>query len=283
MREPDPRHRVFYWNGALAVTCCLVTLVLATYTPRYGDSPIVFLMYGSLFGQTAIAAGWTAFGPGQFIIRWPLAMLWVTILIVIATMPVVVQGEYGVALLYGFWFGGQYLLSVIVLGGLALGCRLRLRYQRDTKTEFMREGQFGIRQLIFFTAIIAVILGIGRILVPMGLPDLMGGPWTILLFMIVAEGVLTLPLISVIFLRRWTVVATVGCLLFTAAATPFELALFKWVAGPAVDLTSVEFGLTNLIGALVILLFGITTRQSGYHFGRPESLASQVASPADGR
>jgi hypothetical protein len=283
LAEPEPRHRVFYWNGALAVACCLVTLVLAVCMPRYEDSAVVFLMYGSLFGQIAVAAGWTAFGPGHFIVRWPLAMLWTTILIAIPSLPMIPQGEYGVAYIYGAWLGGQYLLSALSLGGIALGCGLRLRFHNQFRAEWKGEGQFGIRQLLIFTAIVAVMLAIGRILFRLEFPEVDRGIWSIIAFMIAAEVLLTVPLLTVIFRERSAAIATVLCVLVMAAATPLETHLFTAVAGSAARVSSLKFGLANLTSTLVILMFGITARRSGYHFGRQRMLESQVASPPDAR
>jgi hypothetical protein len=91
-----------------------------------------------------------------------------------------------------------------------------------------RPTQFGIRQFMIFTAIVSVILGIGRALFPY-LP-LLGdarGEWPIFLFLAIASIVMTLPLVLAALLPRYALPSVGGVLILIACATFAELPLLN--------------------------------------------------------
>jgi hypothetical protein len=126
----------------------------------------------------------------------------------------------------------QWLLVQAPLWVLAARYDLKIRH-RGESSPFQGTGQlqFGIRQLMILTFIVAVLLGIGRMLVInfAAAFTVGGGDAPIFIFLAVAGVLMTLPLVLAALLPRHAVLATLGVLAFTAVATAWELPLMNAV------------------------------------------------------
>lgn len=271
MSEPEPRNRVFFWTTPLVVLGCLLVLG-ASATLSFTDSEnslLIGLALGSMFGQTAVAAGWTALGPGPLIVRLPLALLWILVLVLTIGFPLVMaHGEGGVFLVFIATLGGQWFLSQFPLWIVALTCGLRLRFQHELLTHEPRERQFGIRQLMIFTTIIAVILGLGRALLPLGLTeDFDGAPLGMFAFLVISQLAMMLPLQFAIFLEKKAPLATLISLVLIAVLTALQWPVMERILGSSPGPKPLDFVCINVMSTAWVLLFGVIVRKCGYHFG----------------
>jgi hypothetical protein len=164
-------------------------------------------------------------------------------------------------------FLGQWLLVQIPLWLMALFYSLRIRHRHDLQaTDDRRVRQFGLRQLMIFTAVIGILLGIGRSLVLTFMPARMtlGGDTLIILFLAVAAVVMTLPLLLASLLPRLAMPATLLVLGLIVLGTLSELPMLaQFRRGPGPDLWHLVW--INLFTAAWVLTFSLITRAYGYH------------------
>jgi hypothetical protein len=243
------------------------------------NSLLIGLALGSMFGHAAVAAGWTALGPGPLIVRLPLALLWIFALVLTIGFPLVMaHGEGGVFLVFIATLGGQWFLSQIPLWIVALTCGLRLRFQHELLAHEPRERQFGIRQLMIFTTIIAVILGLGRALLPLGLTeDFDGAPLGMFAFLVVSQLAMLLPLQFAIFLEKRALLASLISLVLIAVLTAVQWPLMERILGSNPGPKAIDFVCINILSTAWVLLFGVVVRLSGYHFGIGPGSATPTA------
>jgi hypothetical protein len=151
--------------------------------------------------------------------------------------------------------------------GLVFFYRLSL-VQPATKEQPTGPTQFGIRQFMIFTAIVSVLLGIGRIVVS-SLPLLgdVGGDWPIFIFLAFAAMVMTLPLVLAALLPRMALPAVLVVLLLMILATFVELPLLKHIGPRGGGPDVFHFVSINAFTALWILLIAMLVRWAGFRLG----------------
>jgi hypothetical protein len=231
-------------------------------------------LFGTLFGQTTLAAAWTALGPFPWYVRLVLAPIWLGILCICLMFNIGLHGGPDVAgllLIAGCLFG-QWILVQIPLWGVALGYGLHLQPRTDfVGSESLmgrvpRQLQFGIRQLLVLTTIVAVVLALLRALVLMivaRLDDRSLGEGAIFIFLAVAAVVMTLPLVMAVLLPRLSLLATLVVLGLIGLATYWELPLLSLLpktAGP----DTWHFIFINAITSAWILAIIGAMRLGGY-------------------
>ncbi len=212
---------------------------IALFNPSQTSEHLVLgLIFGTLFGQTTLAAAWTCFGPVALLWRLPVSIVWVALLLASLAINVGLHGGpsdvVGIMILCLF---GQWLLIQIPLWALVGAYGIRFGYHIDTSSPTLARPQFGIRELMIFTTIVAVVLGIGRVMVTqVALHFQMRGEGPIFIFLAAAAIVMTLPLLLAAMLPRIAPVATVAILCLIALATLWELPLMSSVvSGPGPD------------------------------------------------
>lgn len=271
-----PNVRLCLWIGPLAI---LGPLVLVVMNPRGPAYVALGYLFGTLFGQATFPAAWTAFGPFPLIWRLPLSLCWLGLLGVALAINIGLHdGPEDLMVVIGGCLLGQWALVQLPFWGLAIlyGARLRHWNEADRPAN-PRERQFGIRQLMIFTAIVGVVFGIGRFVVVSLAPrfgDGLGNEAPIFIFLVVAAIGLTLPLLLAMLMPRFAAPAVVLTLVLIGLATAGELPLlniFHKRAGP--DMFHLIW--INGFTAGWILLLALIVRLNGFRLAAP----SQPASP----
>jgi len=263
------KNRVYLWmSGAIALNCMLmIALNLNRGTAVLEELSLAF-MFGSLFGHTTVAAAWAALGPGRLIGRVPLSLAWTTLLTAAYGVNLNIHGGPDETLLIGAVLLVQWALLQLPLWTLAISQGLHLRHV-DTVNQSgdMRKNQFGLRQLIIVTAGVGVLLGIGRIVVPHYVEELaqLADDLVILIvFLGIAEAVLTMPLLLAALLQRRAVFAVLLALVLIGAATVLECQVLIMVGGKSPPLGNRLFVAINSGTAVMLLLLLTIVRLNGY-------------------
>ena len=217
---------------------------------------------GSLFAHPTLAAAWMALGPGRLIWRAPLSIAWVLSLPIAIGINVSLHGgPPGAAVDVGGCLLLQWLLLQLPLWSLAIALRLQLRHRQHKAAADDEPIRFGIRHLLIVMTIVGVLLGIGRLVVP--LIDLSGGGEVpIFIFLAVAAVILMLPLLLSTLMRRMALPGVLLSLLLVGIATAWELPLMSNLGGRGPDVE--DFIAINVTSASLTLLCAFVVRLSGY-------------------
>ncbi|HUE73152.1 MAG TPA: hypothetical protein VMP01_19865 [Pirellulaceae bacterium] len=233
------RYHFYFWVIPLLT---LGLLLIAIVKIDIGIPPLEYVTIGfwlgSMFGLTTLASAWAAFGPEPLLFRLPLSLVWVAMVIGamlanVALYAVPASELASELVIIGSGLLAQWLLVQLPLWGLVMFYGLRLRHidSRPQQAD-LRERQFGIRQLMIFTGLVGVTLGIGRILVgALSNRFSIDGEGPIFVFLAVAAIVMTLPVLLAALLPRWAVPATVGMLLIVGLTTVVEVPLLDRIHG----------------------------------------------------
>jgi hypothetical protein len=229
---------------------------------------LVGYLLGTMFGQATLAAAWTALGPVPLLWRLPLSMGWIAALFIafLMNMGINGHGNVDVALILGGCLAGQWLLVQAPAWGLAVGYGIRLRHRTDP-AESIRERQFGIRQLMILTAIIAVVLGIARLMVAEAITHFGESDWgeaAVFVFLAAAGIVMTVPLLFAVLLPRMAWQATLGVLVLIAIGTWYELPLVMMVYARGGGPNIWHLAFINAFQAVWIVAIAGLVRLCGY-------------------
>jgi hypothetical protein len=230
---------------------------------------------GTAFGQTATAAAWAALGPSPFMWRLPLSLAWIALVSVASG----INGSLYDRSSEDFVIAGmvlfcQWLLLQIPLWAVVIGFGVQLRHIDEAENQLpASQRQFGIRQLMLVTVIVAVLSGIGRIAVPPLLvqEEFLKAVGPILAFLVVAEVAITFPLVFAALLRRHAFVGVMITLGLIAVGTACEIPLIQMTTaggGPTVwEVIALNTGTV----AWMILFLSIV-RFNGYALARAQPL-----------
>jgi hypothetical protein len=264
------RFAVFYVLGPLLG---FSWLLLAVFNPEYfrgkAEYPAIGYILGTLFGQAALASAWTALGPLWLPIRLPLSLAWIGLLWLAAMINLSHgPGGLGMAVLLGACLIGQWLLVQLPFWGLALFYGLRLSHPADaTPPATRRQRQFGIRQLLVLTAVVAILLGAGRALV-LALAQRVGSDVSrespVFIFLAAVAIGMTIPLLLAALLPRWSLIAVPAMLVLVAGATVRELQLLTLVQGPGGGPNQWHLTWINFFTVGWVLFVVLVLRLGGY-------------------
>ena len=284
----DARYRPFLWIVPL------VTLGIAFVTFMEHDDgprPIEYLsisaFVGTLFGQAALAAVWAALGPLRLRWRLPLSMIWLVVLIAGLGVNMAIHSPGGGdAIEFMAVIGGCLLalwtLMLLPLGSLAVWHGLRIRHRTEPgRPPQPRDRQFGIRQVMIVTAVVGVVLGLGRALIVwlLSQESVRDGEPLIFVFLAIAGVVMMLPLVLAALLPRWAVPASLAVLVLIGLATTWEASLFNLLPrrGGAPDYW--HFLLINAFTAFWVLGVITLVRLGGFGLVPAGSMTSAQQSP----
>jgi hypothetical protein len=160
------------WLAALIVPAIvwLGLLLMVAVRPEPQPKPLEYvtigLAFGTYFGFALLAGAWVALGPLALLWRLPLSLAWLAAAIIALASNIALHGprvDGQIVLVFGGVGFGLWLLTQFPLWGLAVGYGLRVRHLHESGPAYGRkEQQFGIRQLLIVTTIVAVVLAIGR-------------------------------------------------------------------------------------------------------------------------
>src|SRR5262245_41261232 len=257
---------VLLWVGpVLIANWLLLAVVDLNRSSGLLETTARLLLAGTLFGNAALAAAWTAFGPTPLVWRLPLSLIWVIMQSVAIAVSLHLNGGppndhifFGAVLLI------QWLLLQFPLWAVALGFGVHLRHSGEIDGNSNAVRQFGIRQLVIVTTIMSGVFAVGRVIVPtLVAPQSIGSAdIAVFGFLMFTEVVLTLLLLLAALLRRMMVAAVSLALAFICAATFVEVPLLGSLSGfgPRVH----EFIAINVGTAGIVLLVVAIVRLNGY-------------------
>jgi hypothetical protein len=273
------RHKVFIWLGPFLVVNWLMLAFVNPESPRLGVSAIkIGYLIGSLFAHATLAAAWTALGPAALIWRLPLSLVWIMMLAIALAVNMGVNGrridEFPV--FFGTLVFGQWLVLQFPFWALKAGFRFQLQHTDDERSLDPQQWQFGIRQLMIVTAIVGIIFGIGRVVIP-HLSRAVDGESLLFVWLSVCAVISSLPLLLAALMRRGAVFGVLLVLAMIGGGTYLEVPLLRNVAksGPRpniYDLLSV-----NGFTCGVILVTAATVRMCGYSLTRRLNGKSKMA------
>lgn len=227
---------------------------------------------GTMFAQPTLAAAWTALGPGPLLWRLPLSLGWVASLAIALAVNIAGHGQSQdvvAVLVIGACLAAQWLVVQLPLWGLAVACRLRLRHAGDPP-ETARDRQFGIRQVMILTGIVAVVLGACRLVVGETAVYFQDSDWkgvAIFGFLAFAGIVMNLPLLVAALLPRHSWLAVAVVLILIALGTWYEVPLLSIVGGPGGGPGIWDLAWINAFQAAWILAVVGLVRLCGYGIG----------------
>lgn len=266
--------------AALIMGGWMLAAVLIAMGP--GLSPLFGgVMFGTVFGQVSLAAAWTALGPFRLTVRLPLAVVWLAVLpLVLALGALRGPMDLQFLVMVGGAIAGQWILVQIPLWLLVWYYGLRIVAAGDEPAFSPRDQQFGIRQLMVLTAIVAVVLGLGRMLLGGISRETAGPDWIegvkVFGMMAIANTFIMLPMLGAVLLPRLSAAAAVFAGLFAVAVAIVEYSVFRLMArggGSAGDLILV-FGAINVVQCAWVVALVSTLRLGGYRLlSRSNSLA----------
>jgi hypothetical protein len=235
---------------------------------------------GTFFGHPTLAAAWAAFGPGRLAWRVPLSLIWIALLAICLSINISMHGgPEDAPLLLGLGALGQWLLLQIPLFALAVGFGMQIRHVDESAGAFdPRQWQFGTRQLVIVTAVVAVLLGIVRLTLSNLSPEIFirASEAAALAILVGSANVLTLPLLLSGLMRHHPVRGVLFTLTLLCFATTWELRLLRAypiAGGPS----GLELLAINAVLAALVLTFVTTVRLSGYCLSRGNSEPSSAA------
>lgn len=128
---------------------------------------LVAILFGSLFGQTTSASIWASLGTGYHWVRLILALGWFFLLLFGTTLLMArMNGPDGTMLIV---VAGTMLLQSLLIQ-VPLWCwrsiaGLRLVVPQERVADDSERVQFGIAHMMFFTAMVALVLGVGQAMI----------------------------------------------------------------------------------------------------------------------
>jgi hypothetical protein len=258
-------------------------VLLVVVSPEFEYVGIGYLI-GTMFGQATMAAAWTALGPFPLLWRLPLSLGWLATLTASLAANIELFGQSDeIWIVMGACVLSQWIALQVPLWFLAIAYGLQMGYvDASTGVRHATKQQFGLRQLMIFTSVVAVILGIGRAVVTQMAPRLDLGSYhevPIFIFLVVAAVLMTLPLMLAAMLPRFAAIGVVLVLLFVAVATAWELTLLShFHRGPGPD--TLHFLWINAFTAAWVVSIAFAVRLSGYELVTSSSKTGAPVEPS---
>ncbi len=255
---------------ALAVAGALIIsgwALLARLTGGGTRGSIVLegVLFGTLFGQVTLAASFVALGPLRLIVRLPVALLWlaaVTLALAAGKAPSPIDARDLLVAFAAIFL--QWILVLLPLWLLARLYSMRIIHPNEPGKLRGDKQQFGIRQLMALTALVAGFLSASRLLIGGLHWQEPGSSWKenawIFGMLVVANAVLALPTVGAGLLRRRRVLLTVIALFFSSCIAMLEVYLYGFLrpVGPSRnDLAAIFLTLNWTQGVWVLVIIAV--------------------------
>ena len=264
------QQRLAFSAIGVAIACGWGFVALAPLPGMPPERIIVGLLLGTVYGHATLAAAGTAIGPFRFRYRLPLALvclggMFAALVILTTHSPIAGTMLIGVSMFV------QWSLVQVPLWCLVWWNGLRIQHALAVApTRSVPSGQFGIRQLMIFTAVVAVLLGVGRMLVIVvdwnrALPGVVVHEAPIFGFIVLVNTLYALPLALAVLMRRWNLLAWFIGAAMVAGATQVEVAVIERMiqGGPNAELPILLWTMNLCQSAWVVALLAIL-RVTGY-------------------
>lgn len=271
-----PSPTAVYRRATLLIALGCVVLYLAigfSGASRLPNLLAMGILFGTLFQHALLAGVWCVLGPGELAWRGPLSFLWAVLLGLLMMLPRAISGDDPTAFAAVVIAAALWLVVQLPLWVLALLNGLRLYYQgAPAGKRTAHRSQFGIGQLMGFTAFVAIVLGAGRLLLAyQQRPGVHFQPdWVFPAVLITAQIVTHLPLCLSCLLPRYAWLSVGLCLLVIAIVTVVEEPILVQVLGNRPPGLGLLIGIFNGCSVGWTLAFGGVVRWSGYHLGVPQ-------------
>jgi hypothetical protein len=278
-------------NGALVVIAIFVALgwvLIAAVGPDRGGPSlsanlVIGLVLGTIFGQVSLAAAWCALGPFALIRRLPLAFAWLAAIVV--AFGVNISGTTPIpSLILLLVYAGamliQWLLVQAPLWLLVGRYGMHVHHRNDhCLVRSPGDQQFGIRQVMILTALVATVLGVGRLALGGLKQDEPLNDWRGVLlfaFLVVTNAIISIPLIVAVLLPRRAPIAVCGAITAGTLVTAIEQTLLPFVfPSPRGTDDFWVFVVINLFQFAWILAVLFVLRAGGYRLGsRPVAVTA---------
>jgi len=276
MNAPGHLRRTILLTGVavLHALAAVGMVVLAGYLLPVNDVKLVVL--GLAYAQATVAGAWAACGPGQLIVRMPLAIGW-SILVGVAMLVQVGRpsnGEWLICLIFGGSPLVQLLLVTLCLWLVRVTFRLRLSWLADAASRRTNptDYQFGIRQLLILTTGIAIFLGVGRWLAASfgadGAANVNAQIIATLSLVVACNSLFSIPLVIALLLPRYAVFGIVLSLAFGVLVTLIEDSGYHAIEGGGASPNGLFWYLNGTEYAWVFASL-LAVRFAGYRLVRP--------------
>ena len=269
---PPPAAIYFRVSPLIVGGWLLVLLIVGTAPHGLSSLFLIGLAAGTLFQQTVLAAAWSALGPGQLLTRMPLSIIWAALMALAWALPIMADNGWRDALVISVMMAGAWLIAQFPIWLTAKILGLQLRHQETRVTHEVKQRQFGIGQMMIFTAFVAVVLGLLRLVANnrwLGITDL--EVVIIMAWLLLMQLLITLPLLFGMLLpNRWLLGTALG-LLFVVLAMVAEIPIAMRVLNTAYYHDYLILPCVNAVSVAWVLLFAAVIRGSGYHFGVPSN------------
>jgi hypothetical protein len=240
----------------------------------------VGIFIGSGFASVSAAATWTALGPFRLAVRLPCALVWVLMTGLLVMFNIITSSDGGShAAMESLVLALAYLSLWVVVQTPLWIVRSIYRFRLDLPMELnapgaLSEHQFGIRQLLIVTAVVAAALGAGRLLV-LGIgagasaQRVVSPDWEFLviigLFLVSNSLVAFIVVTGALLPRRWRLAVTIGVALVVAISLAESATLMLLPGGtPGFWYMLLFIGTMNAIQFGWLLASLLLLRAAGY-------------------
>lgn len=267
-----PRNKVFLWAGLLIATNLLSIAVLIASLGSGQDALLLGYIVGSLFAHTTLAAAWTTFGPAKLLWRLPLSVCWVCSLGGVMALEVLLNNQpREIPFIFLACFLSLWLVLQLPLWGLKLGLRATLRHREDPLMPNAKEWQFGIRQLLTITTMVAIAFAVGRAALSSLRSDsdltLSGLP----VFLFLAASAISFSLLLLLAsLQERLILGVAVVSLLIVIGTVAESPLMLRINGASTRPNLFDLIAVNVFTCGIVFLVAITVRHCGYTLTRAE-------------
>lgn len=266
---------VFCWKhvpfGCLLTLFILADFLIATVVDESGDEQGGVLL-GVTFSQVVLFAAWATLGPARLLTRTLTSFLAVMLL---ALSLVACVYRMGTAESEWMWFGivmSQWIVVQLPLWVFRVAFAWRLSWPNEEAADRSQsDTQFGIGQLMVWTALVAVSLGVGRLLMPEELHSVGHGPReeiTIFSVITIFNSLLAWPVVWSCYAPRWWGAWLLGAAACVVGLTLVEILTFQTAMGPGRD--AEIFWIMNPMQAGLATITLLMMRLAGFRLMRAE-------------
>jgi hypothetical protein len=251
----------------------LIVLMPAPGSQTWSRMVGAAILFGIVLGHGICASIWMSLGTGSTQTRTNLGLVW---LLLIATAGAVRIGQIGPATavdvaIFTLAVGTVLMVQAIFVRSLLwitrVSFEIELASQAAAPGHAGDRSQFKIAQIMAFTAMVAIVIAIGRGLVQLLAASdvLAASPLPLYVFIAVATVLVTLPIAAASLLDRHSIFAMTVAAVFIFGVTAVELpTLTAAKLAYRNDLSSLMVVAINLSTSLVVLAYTLGLRLFGF-------------------